>query len=109
MIRINYTDKITKEDIIQNHTTNGGVVCFSVRVDWTKTGYVHLLDYMGSFLVEDGQDFIFDTEFEFYPMGIDKDTGVIEIDVVAKKLDYYIYGETEPYTPDAESIGDDFG
>lgn len=106
MIRINWSDSIKKEEIVGNHTTNGGVVIFSIEVPWDKTGYIHLLDYL-SYLVEDGEDFIFDSEFEFIPISLNG-TNVI-VDVLARNLDYYLYGETDPYKPDAESIGDDFG
>lgn len=106
MIRINWNDKVVKKEIVANHTVNAGVVVFSIEVPWDKTGYVHLLDYL-SYLVEDGEDFIFNTDFEFIPIRLD---GVnVVVDVVARNLDYYLYGETDPYKPDAESVGDDFG
>lgn len=106
MIRINWSDSIKKEEIVVNHTTNAGVVLFSIEVPWDKTGYIHLLDYL-SYLVEDGEDFIFDSEFEFIPISLNGTTVIV--DVLVRNLDYYLYGETDPYKPDAESIGDDFG
>lgn len=94
MIRINYDSSISKESIIANHTINGGVVCFDMKVGWDRTGYVHLLDYIGNYLVEDGENLIFDSEFEFYPISLSD--GMITVDVVVRNVDYYLYGETDP-------------